>query len=222
MRFAVVTEGTSDFLVIRAMVETLVPNAEVTPIHPEVPIAAYPEYAAAVGGGYLGTGWRGVRAWCQEYGQELDLILSADTLRPYQALIIHVDAGMADKVGAEQPCPPARDTTDRLRDVILHEWLGRDPDPAFLILATPSKATDAWAVAAIAPDHPNIECDPAVRNLLVARRLLPRRTGGIRTRYLVLAKRIATNLTTVRALCSEADRFALDVQAVLAIEADEV
>lgn len=214
MRFAVVTEGTSDFLVIRAIVEALVPDAEVTPLHPEVPIAAYPEYAAAAGGGYLGTGWRGVRAWCQEYGLELDLLLGADTLRPYEALIIHVDAGMADKVGAERPCPPARDTTDLLRGVILRDWLGRDDGPTFLILATPSKATDAWAVAAIAPDHPNIECDPAVRNLLVARRLLPKKSGGIRARYLVLAERIASNLSTVRRLCSEADKFALHVLTV--------
>jgi hypothetical protein len=199
--------------VIKAVVEALLDDVEVTPIHPEVPLAAYPEYEAAVGQGYLGTGWRGVRAWCQEYGQELELLLTADIVRPYDALIIHVDAAMADKVDREQPCPPARATTDGLRALIVQDWLGQEVVPAFLLLATPSKMTDAWAVAAVAPTQPNIECDPAIRNVLVARHLLPRRSGGIRKRYTVLARRIGTNLAQVRRLCTEADRFTSHVEA---------
>lgn len=215
MRLAVVTEGTSDFLVIRAIVETLLPDAEVTPIHPEVPLAAYPEYAAARGQGHLGAGWRGVRAWCQEYGDDLELLLQADMLRRYDALIIHVDAAMADKVDRERPCPPARDTTDGLRQVIVEDWLGQPAAPQFLVLATPSKTTDAWAAAAVVPDHPDIECDLGVRGVLVARRRLRARSGGIRERYEALARRIASNLVTVRRVCTEAERFVSDVVALV-------
>ena len=215
MRLAVVTEGTSDFFVIRAMVEALLPDAEITPIHPEVPLAAYPEYAAARGQAQLGAGWRGVRAWCREYGADLELLLQADTLRPYDALIIHVDAAMADKVDRERPCPPARDTTDGLRQVIVKDWLGQPVTPRFLVLATPSKVTDAWAVAAIVPDHPDIECDVGVRGVLVRRRLLRARSGGIRQRYEALATKIAKNLATVRRVCTEADRFVSDVAALI-------
>lgn len=214
MRVAVVTEGTTDFLVIQAIVEDLIPGAEVSPIHPEVPLLAYPEYAAAAGGARLGTGWRGVRAWCQEYGDALELVLAVDQAAPFDVLIVHVDASMADKVNVERPCPPATATTDGLRLVVIRDWLGRHNAPGFLVLATPSKSTDAWSVAAVAPAHSNIECEPGIRGVLVARRLLPRRSGGIRTRYAALARRVAQNLTTVREVCSEADRFARDIEAL--------
>ena len=62
LRFAVVTEGPGDFLVLSAAIKALLPGADVVPIHPEVPVAAWPEYAR-VKSSALGTGWRGVRAW---------------------------------------------------------------------------------------------------------------------------------------------------------------
>lgn len=213
MRFAVVTEGTSDFLVLRAVLQTLIPGSEVEPLHPEVPVGAYPEYAAVKGQARLGAGWRGVLAWCREYGEDLELLMRADRGRPYDALVIHVDAAMADKVDCECPCPPADATAAKLRERIVKDWLGRAERPAFVVLATPSKSTDAWAVAAVAPGTPDIECDPAVRNVLVARGLLPRRSGGIRQRYTALAQLIAADLVVVRRVCTQAERFALDVEA---------
>jgi hypothetical protein len=216
LRFAVVTEGPSDLLVLRAVIEKLAPDAAVVPVHPEVPLNAYPEYRAARGGADRGTGWKGVRAWCQEFGPTLELFMAAVVGEEYDALVVHVDASMADKVGAENACPPARATTDALRRVITLTWLGREELPASVILATPSKSTDAWVVATLTNPPVNLECDKGIEGELVRRRLLRRRDGEVkkpRTRYERLARGVADHWTVVQRHCSEANRFGIEVLA---------
>ncbi len=216
VRFAVVTEGPSDLLVLRAVVQKLVPDAVVVPVHPEVPLSAYPEYGAARGGAGRGSGWRGVKAWCQDYGATLELFMTAVVGEEYDALVIHVDASMADKIGAERDCPPARSTTDALRGAVTTGWLARDVLPATVILATPSKSTDAWVVSALPRPPANIECDKAIENELVRRRHLRRRDGEVkktRKAYEPLARKVADRWSDVRRHCTEAQRFGAEVEA---------
>jgi hypothetical protein len=159
-RLALVSEGPSDYVVLREIVQKVIPDAEVIPLHPELPLAAYPEYTEAVGGVRRGAGWRGVKAWCEEYqGEDLELLLRGVVGREYDALIVHVDASMADKLGIDAACPPASATTDPLRRVVVEEWLAFETPPPYLLLATPSKMTDAWVVATRWPEHPDLECD---------------------------------------------------------------
>ena len=217
VRFAVVTEGPSDLLVLRGVIQKLVPNAVVVPVHPEVPLGAYPEFQAAAGGAYRGTGWRGVQAWCEEYGPTLELFMAAVAGDEYDALVIHTDASMADKVGAERDCPPARSTTDALRAVITGTWLARERLPATVILVTPSKSTDAWVVSALRNPPPNLECDKGIEKLLMGRQLLRKRNGEIkkpRRVYERLAREVAHRWAEVRARCTEAQRFGADVAAL--------
>ncbi|MEW6364369.1 MAG: hypothetical protein AB1714_06985 [Acidobacteriota bacterium] len=213
-RFAVVTEGPSDYLVLRAVIRKVFPGAEVVPVHPEVPLAAYPEYHRAAGTGGRGTGWRGVKAWCEDYGDTLRLFMRAVVGDEYDALGIHIDASMADKVGAERPCPPARATTDQLRRVVIRDWLGLREMPGFLAFATPSKSTDAWVVAALRIPVQDLECDKAVERLLWQKKHLRMKDGRVlkpRSKYESLAAHVANELALVRKLCTESDRFITDI-----------
>ena len=219
VRFAVVTEGPSDLLVFRGVLQKLVPDAVVVPVHPEVPLAAYPEFHAAAGGAHRGTGWRGVEAWCLEYGPTLELFMSAVAGDEYDVLVIHVDASMADKVGAEHPCPPPDATTNALRAVITGAWLTRERLPAGVVLVTPSKSTDAWVVSALPNPPAGLECDKAIEEVLVRRRLLRRRDGEVkkpRAAYERLARDVARRWTLVRGRCSEAERFHVNVTLAVA------
>jgi len=216
LRFAIVTEGPSDFLVLRSVLLRLLPESEVVAIQPEVPLAAYPEFRAAAGGSYLGSGWRGVRSWCQRYGgDDLELFLGAVVGDRYDALVIHVDASMAHNLGIEElPCPPVSATTEPLRQIVVREWLALETKPEYLLLATPSKSTDAWVLAAYTPDHPNVECDFSVERILAKKHKLPVRNGQVkktRSLYEPLAEQVGQDLTNVRRACSEADRFAREV-----------
>jgi hypothetical protein len=217
-RIAVVTEGPGDFLVVRAIINSLAPEADVVPVHPDVPVAAYPEYAASAASGVPGAGWRGVKAWCEEYGDTLDLFMGSVVGDEYTALIIHVDTAMADKVGAERPRPPARATTDALRAIITGTWLNLDATPPFVVLATPSKCTDTWVVAALGEALPQLECDFAVENVLVRKRRFRRREGEVkkpRRQYEPLARLVAAKWSEVCAVCTEAERLQNELSAAL-------
>jgi hypothetical protein len=215
LRIAVVSEGPSDYLVLRSVIAKILPGAEVVPVHPEVPIAAYPEYRRASGTASRGTGWLGVKAWCVEYsGYYLELFLSAVVGEEFDGLIVHLDASMAGNVDIDMACPPASATTDPLRKVVIEGWFGFSSQPSFLVLVTPSKSTDAWVLAALEPGHPDLECDIAIENALVKLGKLRKSHGRVRKprdRYEALARVVGVQLSQVRGLCSEAERFTTDL-----------
>ena len=133
----------------------------------------------------------------------------------FDGLIVQVDASMAHNVKVEAACPPARATTDPLREIILADWLGLSSPPQFLVLATPSKTIDAWVVGALEPHHPNLECDLAIENVLVRLGKLRKSDGQVkkaRDRYERLAEAVGSRLSGVREACTEAERFASDLE----------
>lgn len=158
-------------------------------------------------------GWKGVRAWCQQEGGRLEALLSGVPGLPIHLLAIHVDCSMAHNVGALHPCPPARDTADALRDILVRDWLGRSPLPEFIILATPSRTTDTWIVAGLEPPYSGkvpLECDDRAEGELVRRRLLRLRDGEVKkpdAKYRPLAENMALALDRVCSVCTEAARF---------------
>jgi len=217
IRIGLVSEGPTDSQVISKLVERLKPDAEVQHLHPpQQPATETPSTD-------LGAGWRGVRKWCETYGgQNLELFLRGIEPR-LDSLIVHVDASMADKAEIDEPCPPAKATTDKLRLVIVRDWLSLSSPPPYLVFATPSKEIEAWILAAFKPDQPKLECDPAISvvltNELRRKHLLLDSTKEGRLRksplqYAPLATRLAGHLTQVRAACTEADRFAQDIEAL--------
>jgi hypothetical protein len=202
LRVGIVAEGPSDWLVLQEVMKSVHPDVEFVSLHPDQTLSQS-----------LGQGWRGVRAWCVENGPRLELIMNGDSSRPLHILVIHADCSMADKANAEHPCPPASDTAVALAKVVESEWLGCKPRPEFVVIATPSQSSDAWVVATLDPSYvnlANIECDKAVEEEFVRRRLFRRRDGQVKKPgkvYAPIAARISQSIDHVCTHCPQAEAF---------------
>jgi hypothetical protein len=209
MHIGVVAEGPSDLLLLEALILALLPDAHITPIQPDVTLSAH-----------RGAGWRGVQAWCEEFGSSLATFMRAVVGDELDRLVIHCDCSMSQNVGARRDCPPARDTADALRAVLLGSWLGLGAQPDWLVFATPSECSDTWIVAALVPPYApgEIECisAEATENVLVARGHLRAKEGKVQKaagRYVPLVEQLITQLATVRERCTEAERFCIELPA---------
>jgi hypothetical protein len=202
IRVGLVAEGPSDWLALEELIRTVVTDVDFLHIRPDMTLASKSPH-----------GWKGVRAWCQQMGPLLESFLSGVLGLPLDLLVVHVDCSMAHNLGISHPCPPADATSNALREAVTRDWLGRDPLPGFVVLATPSLSTDAWIVAAL--DRPYqgsvpLECDPNVERELVRRKLLRLRDGEVKkpaSRYQPLAERMAQKINEVCAACPEAARL---------------
>jgi hypothetical protein len=213
----VVVEGKRDFPIFEAIIREICPAVEkVQRIHPRSD-----ELSTGSTGGVRETGWTGVRHWCQRYGPILTRFMH-DYGEPLDLLVIQIDASIARRpgIGLERPCPPASDTTDALRELV-RQWIGeRVPDN--VIVAIPSKTTDAWVCASFVGGDDLLECDPEPLEHLanvgnLGFRLKQTSDGTVKKpsakRYEIhLAPQVAACFDQVRNVCGEAERFALDVE----------
>jgi hypothetical protein len=211
LRVGLVAEGRSDFLVLEQVMKKVQANIECVEVHPNhIPILG------------LGNGWKGVRGWCRRYGAQLELFMSGFADKPLHILVIHADCSMADKEGAEHPCPAASTTATALVEVITKTWLNRHPLPDFVVIATPSKSSDAWVIATFDPPYSNLvdlECDKGAEDEFVRRKLLKRKDGKPKKHiptYRRLAERIDTGIDLVYAHCPQAEAFRTNFQAAVA------
>jgi len=223
--FAVVTlvcEGDTDVAVLSALAEALTPGDVIVDcVQPERPLDQPARY------GELGSGWEGVRRWCERQRQRfggLPAAMDEPPLAGSRALVVHVDADIADHpdVNCSRPCPPASDTADALREFVLREWCAEERLPARVVLCVPSKSTEAWVLVALYPDdrlaRPDIECRPEPETLLKQR---PERlVSGPENRkntaaYRAAAPRVAESWPRVGAICTQAERFDRELRAAL-------
>jgi hypothetical protein len=212
LRVGIIAEGETDFLVLEEIMKTITAELEFVHIHP----------APAVDSGF-GRGWRGVKAWCEENGPEIETYLSGVPSRALNLIVTHADCSMADKAKVAQPCPPASDTAVALAKVIETEWLGRNPKPDFVVIATPSQSIEAWVVAAFDPPYANladIECDRAAEDELIKRRILKKKSNGQPRKqvhkYAPLAGKMVNVIDSVCSLCPQAEAFRSNFQAAVA------
>ncbi len=202
IRVGIVAEGKSDCLALEELLRAIHPDIDFLRLRPDMTLASGSPH-----------GWRGVKAWCQQEGKRLETLLAGVTGLPIHLLVIHVDCSMAHNVGALLPCPPARATADVLREVVVRDWLDRASLPEFVVLATPSRTTDTWVVAALDPPYSGkepLECDDLAERELVRRRLLRLRDGEVKkpdARYRPLVEMMVKDLARVCTLCTEATRF---------------
>jgi hypothetical protein len=202
IRIGIVAEGTSDCLALEELIKVVRPDAEFLRLRPDMTLVSRSPH-----------GWRGVRSWCQQEGERLETLLTGISGFPIHVLVIHVDCSMAHQVDALRDCPPARDTADALRGVVVKDWLGRDALPEFVVLATPSWTTDTWIVAALDPPYSGrlpLECDDLAERELFQRRLLRLRDGEVKkpeAKYRPLAEAMVQAFDRVCAVCTEALRF---------------
>lgn len=172
----ILSEGPTDATVIEAFIEARLPGAVCLRLHPEVDESGMMQ-ASAGGTGY---GWRGVQSYCEMIRDDLDAFLTSVRDQPLDALIVHVDASMADKVGAERPCPQSVDTAMALSAVIRQDWLNLTMPRTDVVVVTPSKEIEAWVVAALALPRASIvhiECDWDVAMELVRAKILKKKDG---------------------------------------------
>lgn len=201
MHLGIVAEGPSDLILLEQIATQLHPDCTVSRLQPEATL------------GQRGAGWRAVRAWCLQFGQDLDLIMEADPRDPIDRLLIHVDCSMAHNVEANRPCPPSIDTANKLRSVVLESWLRMKEQPAWLHIATPSSSSDTWLAAVLAPPPAPgpIECldQEVVENHLATKKLLRRKADGRVAKpariYEALAEETVAQLQRLREACHLAD-----------------
>ena len=230
LRVAAAVEGPTDAIVLRAVLDRLLADTEF-----EFQ-TLQPDGSAAFGSAPFartGVGWGGVYRWARQSATEGGgSVAGSSVLSNHDLLIVHVDADVAgttyssasirqplsQDLPCERDCPPADDTTNALRRVVLR-WLGLRRSVPQLILCTPSKNTEAWVVAAMWPDNPVMqrgdwECHSNPQGQL---RALPRarRFAKNASDYRAKQSEIAAAWPSVSAQCAEAARFTQEFRAAL-------
>lgn len=222
-RIALVSEGTTDAVVIEAALKAILKRPFVlVPLQPE---ATRPE---------MGSGWGGVLKWCQEFRRLGAASLEADpTLQGFDLVIVHLDADVAEKSysdcgtavvqwAQEQafpplpcsfPCPPPSNTTDALEAVLLG-WLGLSAVGPRSLVCLPSKAIESWLASAVLPSGHNLltdlECNLSLETGLAQ---LPKgqKIRKSRRDYQRWAGKISSQWDSVKAFCSRAAVFEREV-----------
>ena len=227
LRIALVAEGGTDWVIVNSALQAILPSSFVlTLLQPE---STRPD---------LGGGWGGVLKWCREFRSRGFGMLEEDpTLELYDFFIIQIDADVADfsyaDIQAElietaqqegwgvlpcpHRCPPPEGAVDNLKRV-LYSWFGTIAIGNKTVLCIPSKSSEAWLAAAVRPNNARlmagIECSTNMEGRLAA---LPK---GERIKKQVKEYRnhsatIKSAWPSVRARCSRAEVFHLDITAVL-------
>jgi hypothetical protein len=226
LRVALIAEGPTDAIVIEAALRALLPR-------PFILSRLQPEPTSP----RLGTGWGGVLRWCLDFARRGHVSFEEDPMLPgFDLFVVHVDADVADgaygdvsdeivSVAAERswpvlpnsvPCPPPTRSADAVRACIL-AWAGLQTPGPKTVLCVPSKAVDAWLVAAVFDSGhrllTELECNRNVAGQLEA---LPagQRIRKAQREYSTREKAVTKNWSAVRQRCSQAERFSADVAAV--------
>ena len=227
-RVAIVSEGTSDREILKAILDHYLDDYESRAIQPPLGL---------VGGdnGPLYGGWRGVKAWCQQESGSGDNF--ASILGNADVLIIQVDAdGACDpEYDPSLPCPPPSHRCAYVRDLI-RGWLGRAELPKRVVLCVPAMASETWAFVALYPDSPAIavctpqgpqdciECRMDIKQVLrsAAKRREPKlvvsEAGRLKNQargYRAAAEELSLGWPKVLAKCHEATTFEHDLRAAL-------
>lgn len=178
LRIALVAEGVTDYEVISAAIEAMLGDRSfvLQLLQPEGSLA----FTSGGDAGSFGGGWKGVYRWCCQLLLRSQCLSDDPLFLNYDLFILHLDADvagedpanaktdpiqeLAGQLPCEQPCPPAKTTTNPLRKIML-AWVGESATPPNSILCTPSKNTETWIMAAFFPHDKDMnkrgwECHP--------------------------------------------------------------
>lgn len=210
LTIGIISEGPTDALVIERVVRLAFADVRVLRIQPNPTLATgFP------------NGWKGVRAWCRKHGPVLTAFMGGVT-PVLDLLVVHVDCSMAhnesidvaivEENGAATPRDPS-DIAEELRRIVIKRWFGLPQRPNVVVLATPSKSTDAWVVASLNPPVAGldrIEYTFEVENELARRKLLKTKDGVVKKNqaaYERLLDAIGSSLDAGSNVCGEARVF---------------
>jgi hypothetical protein len=216
-RIGIVAEGPTDYLVIEAALDALLPV-------PYVPTLLQPDETRPK----VGQGWGGVFRWIRQTHQRDMLSISDDPLLAmFDLIIVHLDADVCrssyqalgleikDNAAAfmplpcDKPCPPAQDSVQELERVI-QSWIAPRTLGDKATLCIPSRSIEAWLAVAVLPagHHllDNVECrdnlDRQMKSLPVATRIKKTRREYQQHKATITAQR-----DRVRSVCRQADEF---------------
>jgi len=229
LRIALVAEGPTDKVVIGAAIRNLLGDA------PFILRQLQPEESIAFLNPEQGRGWGGVYRWCRKSVTRSNGAIETDVLfLTYSLLILHLDADVAtenyanaginhsvNNLPCSLPCPPPSATTNQLRAVLLN-WISQAAVPARIVFCTPSTSTEAWVLCALYPNDPMVQagtlaCLGEPQNRLQAKPFKGRLVRGGKKHletYKARANEISSAWPTIRAACSEAQRFSSDFDAI--------
>lgn len=145
----IVADGPTDQLILDAVLSSLSGPVRFMSLQPETSVGL-----AAVSSRH-GMGWRGVLSWCQHVtarSGNIAAYLDSTFGPPIDMLVIHLDVDIAGdpEIGLEVDCPPAAATAAALRDLLATRLGGI---PTGVVLALPSKATEAWILQALSVER---------------------------------------------------------------------
>ena len=222
-RISYVAEGKTDLIVLDSLVERFLgtDDYQVNEIQP-------PSSAFVNDQGPLGGGWHGVLRWCETAGAAAGGFANAIALANCDCLIIHVDADIAmekelQSLALSAPCPPAKETCDKIRAHLL-SLFGGSPPPK-VVLCVPAQCTEAWVFAALHSDDAAqfapLECRLEPERLLIQKpdKLVRDKDGAAKKQtagYRAAADKIAANWPNATKTCGEAARFETECRAALA------
>jgi hypothetical protein len=203
-----VCEGSTDIVVARAVVESVLGEVERLHLQPQID-----ELDRQVPG--QRSGWSEVKAWCERV-TDLDDVMKPLVGDSLDLLVIAIDLDIAVHAGlVKAPANLSAYDAKALCDIV-KSWLP-SPLPQHVIIAIPVAAMEAWVVAALFPKRkgsPQNEQNPAA--ILVQKKKIEMGTNGPWKRaseYRIFAKHVITQLRHVRGACSEADRFVTKLHA---------
>ncbi len=229
LRVAFVVEGTTDFILLKAIVSRLLRGRDFISqtLQPEIS-----EAFQALPSEY-GLGWPGVCKWCLSTAEEgRGRVSNSPLFLNHDLLIVQLDADVASKTYAsahdmedpfpndptlpcEEPCPPPSATTDRLRKLALR-WMGERTLPPHSIICIPSKELETWVLVGLFPNDSvvkrgnNIECRDHPEVILQGKpkpRRLVSHGRKVPEKYNEIAAEFALNWDRIAGKCSEAGRF---------------
>ena len=157
MKIGTIVEGSTDRLLLKAIIDHIYPGQH-----------TYHDLQPADRGetfGERGSGWKGVRRFCFDVHQQLNNTLSNFIVDyAFDLLVIHVDADIANEsdlqdgidepiIDVSQSCPPVYPTVIKSRQVIM-KWLQVEEDqlPPQVIFAIPAQDSEHWVFATLFPD----------------------------------------------------------------------
>ncbi|HUT55449.1 MAG TPA: hypothetical protein VM658_18810 [bacterium] len=227
LRVAFVVEGTTDFILLKAIVALVLGGRDFISqtLQPEIS-----EAFQALPSEY-GFGWPGVCKWCLNTAEEGGGRVNNSALfLNHDLLIVQLDADVAGEtysrgnledpfpdpsLPCEEPCPPPEATTDRLRKLALR-WMGERTLPPHSIICIPSQSLETWVLVGLFPNDgvvrrkDNIECRNHPERILQGKprsRRLVSHGKKVLEKYNEVAEEFARSWDRIAGRCSEARRF---------------
>lgn len=211
VRVGAVVEGPTDKVMLQHVLPKILGcSVTVTMLQPTDESVAFSQ------GGASGFGWRGVLRWCDEI-RGAGGVASSGVLTNLDVLVVHLDGDVAGDrdIHLARPCPPAADTADELRALLLRR-LGDVTPPPKTVLVVPMQATETWLLALFRPKEAVEECEASPQDRLKGGKpkLLDQSGKKLRPRYEQAFREIPWSWDSAGGL-SQAARFESEVRAVV-------